>query len=97
MADPIALHSGPISAYMSVHEATNLAYVKYFGHVEAATKATFKSINAHHFVLDYQLPNDTQLYQSIIPFPTPLQDRAQIRPVLESMAKEAEEALGWVK
>ncbi|CAO3702400.1 unnamed protein product [Rhizopus stolonifer] len=92
MSDPILPHSPSISAYMSVHEATNLAYVRYFGQLEAST-ATFKSINSTQFTLDYTLSNGITGELSI-PFQTPLTDRQQIRPVLESMAKEAEEALG---
>ncbi|KAF1801254.1 hypothetical protein V8B55DRAFT_1389761 [Mucor lusitanicus] len=94
MSDPIAPHSAPIAAYMSVHEATNLAYVRYFGHIDNATKATFKSLDSRSFQLDYYLPNDTEVHQISIPFKTPLQKREDIRPVLEAMAKEAEEALG---
>lgn len=113
MSDPIAPHSAPISAYMSVHEgkpnawlhvhshygwlATNLAYVRYFGKIDHATKATFKNLNSTSFTLDYELPNDTQVYQVTIPFKTPLQTREEIRPVLEDMAKEAETHLGLVK
>ncbi|KAI9487215.1 MAG: hypothetical protein EXX96DRAFT_615009 [Benjaminiella poitrasii] len=94
MSDPIAPHSAPISAYMSVHEATNLAYVRYFGKIDNATKATFKSLNSRNFTLDYELPNDSKLYQVTISFKEPLQKREDIRPVLEEMAKEAENALG---
>ncbi|KAI7901987.1 uncharacterized protein BX663DRAFT_95834 [Cokeromyces recurvatus] len=94
MADPIAPHSAPISAYMSVHEATNLAYVRYFGKIDNATKAKFKSINSKNFTLDYELPNDSKVYQLTIPFKTPLKKREEIRPILEEMAKEAETALG---
>ncbi|KAG1455228.1 hypothetical protein G6F46_008262 [Rhizopus delemar] len=94
MSDPILPHSPSISAYMSVHEvATNLAYVRYFGQVDQATKATFKSLNARQFTLDYTLSDGTT-GQVSIPFKTPLTDRQEVRPVLESMAKEAEDALG---
>ncbi|KAI8647961.1 hypothetical protein BD408DRAFT_449038 [Parasitella parasitica] len=96
MSDPIAPHSAPISAYMSVHEATNLAYVRYFGRIDNATKAIFKSLDSRSFTLDYHLPNDSQIHQVTIPFKTPLLKRQDIRPVLEAMAKEAEEALGLV-
>lgn len=76
--------------------ATNLAYVRYFGPIDNATKATFKSLDSRSFQLDYYLPNDTQVHRISIPFKTPLQKREEIRPVLEAMAKEAEEALGLV-
>ncbi|GAA5801219.1 hypothetical protein HPULCUR_006662 [Helicostylum pulchrum] len=94
MSDPIAPHSAPIAAYMSVHEATNLAYVRYFGKIDNATKATFKSLDSLRFTLDYELPADTKIHSVTIPFKTPLQKREEIRVVLEAMAKEAEEALG---
>lgn len=77
--------------------ATNLAYVRYFGKVDNATKATFKSLDSRGFTLDYELPNDTKVHQTTIFFKTPLQKREEIRVVLEAMAKEAEEALGLVR
>ncbi|KAI9029576.1 hypothetical protein CLU79DRAFT_696043 [Phycomyces nitens] len=91
--DLIAPHSAPISAYMSVHSATNLAYVRYFGRQDSAVSATFKSLNSHSFTVEYLLPNGTR-GESVIPFPHLLTRRDEIRPVLESMAKEAESALG---
>jgi hypothetical protein len=115
MSDPIAPHSAPIAAYMSVHEgkhfnierekisliinsltATNLAYVRYFGKINNATKATFKSLDSRSFTLDYQQANSNEIRQITIPFKTALEKREEIRPVLEAMAKEAEEALGLV-
>ncbi|ORE19877.1 hypothetical protein BCV71DRAFT_176848 [Rhizopus microsporus] len=96
MTDPIAPHSPSISAYMSAHEATNLAYVRYFGKVDQATKATFKSISSTQFTVEYITTDGTEGTVSI-PFKTPLTKREDIRPVLESMAKEAEDALGLVK
>lgn len=77
--------------------ATNLAYVRYFGHIDNATKAIFKSLDSRSFTLDYHLPNDNETHQVSIPFKAPLQKREDIRPVLEAMAKEAEEALGLVR
>lgn len=76
--------------------ATNLAYVRYFGKIDNATKATFKSLDSLRFTLDYELPADTKIHSVTIPFKTPLQKREEIRVVLEAMAKEAEEALGLV-
>ncbi|KAI8137024.1 hypothetical protein BJV82DRAFT_675188 [Fennellomyces sp. T-0311] len=93
MSDPIAPHSGPISAYMSVHAATNLAYVRYFSKIDNATSATFKSINARGFTVTYTLPEGIE-QETFIEFKTPLTNREDIRPVLEEMAKEAETALG---
>lgn len=92
--DPIAPHSASISAYMSVHEATNLAYVKYFGKKNNATKATFKSLDSTGFTVEYTVENKEK-GEIYIPFQKVLTKREEIRPVLESMAKEAEEALGW--
>lgn len=77
--------------------ATNLAYVRYFGNIDNATKATFKSLDSRSFTLDYELPDDTKVHQAVIFFKTPLQKREEIRVVLEAMAKEAEEALGLVR
>ncbi|KAG2197960.1 hypothetical protein INT47_002987 [Mucor saturninus] len=94
MTDAIAPHSAPIAAYMSVHQATNLAYVRYFAKIDNATTATFKSLDSKTFTLDYTLPNDTTVHTVSIPFKAPLQKREDIRPVLEAMAKEAEESLG---
>ncbi|KAI8992498.1 hypothetical protein BDB01DRAFT_717536 [Pilobolus umbonatus] len=94
--DPIAPHSASISAYMSVHEATNLAYVRYFGKKDNATKATFKSLDANGFIIEYSV-NNTEKGEVFIPFKTNLTKREEIRPVLEAMAKEAEEALGLVR
>ena len=70
--------------------------MRYFGKVDTATKATFKSLDSQKFIVDYELPNDTTTHQSVIYFKTPLEKREDIRPVLEAMAKEAEEALGLV-
>ncbi|KAI9474867.1 hypothetical protein BDB00DRAFT_966270 [Zychaea mexicana] len=94
MADPIVPHSAPISAYMSVHSATNLAYVRYFAKVENAVSATFKNINAQGFTVSYTLPDDKEVHDAFIEFDTPLTKREEIRPVLENMASEAESALG---
>ncbi|KAI7852916.1 hypothetical protein BDC45DRAFT_442841 [Circinella umbellata] len=94
MSDPITPHSGPISAYMSVHEATNLAYVRYFAKVDNAVSATFKNINANGFTVSYKLPNDDNNHEVFIEFPILLTKREEIRPVLENMATEAEVALG---
>ncbi|KAL0075694.1 hypothetical protein J3Q64DRAFT_1769183 [Phycomyces blakesleeanus] len=91
--DLIAPHSAPISAYMSVHSATNLAYVRYFGRQDSAVSATFKSLNSRTFTVEYILGDGTR-GESVIPFPHLLTRREEIRPVLESMAKEAESALG---
>ncbi|CAO3618336.1 unnamed protein product [Cunninghamella blakesleeana] len=93
MVDPIAPHSAPISAYMSVHQATNLAYVRHFGKIDNAITATFHSIDANGFTVLYELPDGTSS-QVYITFATPLTKREQIRPILEEMAKEAEDALG---
>ncbi|KAI7877987.1 hypothetical protein K492DRAFT_165369 [Lichtheimia hyalospora FSU 10163] len=92
--DPIAPHSASISAYMSVHSATNLAYAKHFGNLDTASSANFESLNAHGFKLSYVLENGEQ-GETFIQFATPLTKREEIRPVLEGMAREAEEALGW--
>ncbi|KAG0166220.1 hypothetical protein DFQ28_007611 [Apophysomyces sp. BC1034] len=106
--DPIAPHSGPISAYMSAHAgcppglsthkltpslATNLAYVRYFANKDNATSATFRSLKATGFTVAYTLPDGTN-DEAFIEFKTPLVKREEVRPVLEAMAKEAETALG---
>jgi hypothetical protein len=75
--------------------ATNLAYVRYFANQETAVSATFKSINTRGFTVEYVLPDGT-VKDAFITFQTPLTKREEIRPVLERMAKEAEEALGLV-
>jgi hypothetical protein len=76
--------------------ATNLAYVRYFGKIDNATKAAFKSLDSRSFTLDYQQADSNETRQITIPFKTPLEKRQDIRPVLEAMAKEAEDALGLV-
>ncbi|KAI8074476.1 hypothetical protein BC940DRAFT_288332 [Gongronella butleri] len=93
MADPIAPHSAPISAYMSVHEATNVAYVRHFAGIDNVATATFDSIDSMGFYVNYTQKDgaDGRVY---IAFQSPLTKREQIRPVLEEMAKEAEAALG---
>ncbi|CAO3594915.1 unnamed protein product [Absidia cylindrospora] len=93
MSDPIAPHSAPISAYMSVHQATNLAYVRYFGNIDDARSATFERIEFTGFHVSYEKDNGTT-GQVFIAFNTPLTNREDIRPVLQDMAKEAEDALG---
>ncbi|KAI8146393.1 hypothetical protein BJV82DRAFT_534812 [Fennellomyces sp. T-0311] len=93
MSDPIAPHSAPISAYMSVHAATNLAYVRYFANKDNAESASFESLNSRGFTVSYTLPGGVK-EETFIEFKTPLTKREQIRPVLEEMAKEAESALG---
>ncbi|KAG0171191.1 hypothetical protein DFQ28_004096 [Apophysomyces sp. BC1034] len=93
MTDPIAPHSAPIAAYMSVHSATNLAYVRYFAKKDDAVSATFKHVNSRGFGLSYTMP-DGEEQETFIEFETPLTKRQDIRPVLEAMAKEAETALG---
>jgi hypothetical protein len=73
--------------------------VRYFGNKPNAIKATFKSLDAHGFTIEYNTAQENGL-TTVIPWPTssapPLKTREQIRPLLESMAKEAEEALGMV-
>ncbi|ORX51703.1 hypothetical protein DM01DRAFT_1337203 [Hesseltinella vesiculosa] len=93
MSDPIAPHSAPISAYMSVHEATNVAYVRHFAGIDNVATATFESINSQGFQVSYTL-KDGMTDRAYIAFKTPLTKREDIRPVLEEMAKEAETALG---
>lgn len=77
------------------HTATNLAYAKHFGNLDTASSANFESLNAQGFKLSYVLENGEQ-GETFIQFATPLTKREEIRPVLEGMAREAEEALGWV-
>ncbi|KAG2227994.1 hypothetical protein INT45_012018 [Circinella minor] len=92
--DPIAPHSAPIAAYMSVHTATNLAYVRYFAKQDSAESANFESLNSRGFTMSYKLPGDGVKHEAFIEFKTPLTKREEIRPVLEGMAQEAESALG---
>ncbi|KAI9484656.1 hypothetical protein BDB00DRAFT_965053 [Zychaea mexicana] len=91
--DPIAPHSAPIAAYMSVHTATNLAYVRYFANQDSAESANFESLNSRGFTMSYILPGGSK-QETFIGFKTPLTKREEIRPVLEAMAQEAEKALG---
>ncbi|ORZ12678.1 hypothetical protein BCR42DRAFT_355820 [Absidia repens] len=96
-SDPIVEHSISISAYMSGHEGANLAYVRHFGKKSDAVRATFKSLNADGFTIQYDTAQEKDL-ETVIPWPAtaspPLTKREQVRPILEEMAKEAEEALG---
>ncbi|KAI9246737.1 hypothetical protein BDA99DRAFT_526815 [Phascolomyces articulosus] len=92
--DPIAPHSAPIAAYMSVHTATNLAYVRYFANQDSAVSANFESLNSRGFTMSYKLTSEGEKQETFIEFKTPLTKREEIRPVLEEMAKEAESALG---
>ncbi|RUP23409.1 hypothetical protein BC936DRAFT_139007, partial [Jimgerdemannia flammicorona] len=71
----------------------NLAYVKYFAKATDAVSATFKSIDSTGFVVSYKKANGVEK-DARIEFQTPLTKREEIRPVLEAMAKEAEDALG---
>ncbi|OZJ05424.1 hypothetical protein BZG36_01653 [Bifiguratus adelaidae] len=91
--DPIVPHSAGISAYMSGHPATNLAYVKYFGKRPDAVSAQFQSIDSKGFTLSFT-DSHGQTGQVRAHFKTPLTKREEIRPVLQDMAKEAETALG---
>ncbi|KAI8377926.1 uncharacterized protein BYT42DRAFT_572203 [Radiomyces spectabilis] len=93
LADPIAQHSGPISAYMKGHTGANLAYARYFGGIDNAVSASFESLTSQGFTVSYVLPDSTQ-GEVFIRFAQPLSKREDIRIVLEAMAKEAEEALG---
>lgn len=78
------------------YTATNLAYAKHFGSLDTVSSANFESLNARGFTLSYVLENGEQ-GETFIEFATPLTRREEIRPVLEGMAREAEQALGWVK
>ncbi|OBZ89510.1 hypothetical protein A0J61_02444 [Choanephora cucurbitarum] len=91
--DPIAVFSAPISAYMSGHANVNLAYVKYFAKKTDATKAEFRNLNSQGFTVAYTLPDGSE-HEAFIQFNEPVKQREDIRPILENMAKEAEEALG---
>ncbi|KAI9317047.1 hypothetical protein BX666DRAFT_1941420 [Dichotomocladium elegans] len=95
-SDPIAPYSAPIVAYMSVHSATNLAYAKYYGRLYTAQSASFESLTARGFWLSYLLASGAR-GKIFIEFKPPLTNRDQIRPALETMAREAEAALGLVK
>ncbi|CAO3623890.1 unnamed protein product [Cunninghamella blakesleeana] len=93
----VVQYSEPISAYMSGLPNVNLAYVKHYAKKPEAIKATFKSLDANGFSLSYDTLEQQDL-EITIPWPTtyspPLTKREQIRPILEDMAKIAEEALG---
>ncbi|KAI8333222.1 hypothetical protein BD560DRAFT_415029 [Blakeslea trispora] len=93
LPDPIAVASAPISAYMSGHANVNLAYVKHFANKTEATSAEFKSLNSQGFTVSYTLP-DGSSHETFIQYNAPVKKREDIRPILENMAKEAEEALG---
>ncbi|KAI9299578.1 hypothetical protein BJ944DRAFT_274110 [Cunninghamella echinulata] len=95
--DLVVQYSDVISAYMSGLPNVNLAYVKYFGKQPEAIKATFKSLDAYGFTLEYETLDQQDLIMTISWPETcspPLTKREQIRPILEDMAKIAEEALG---
>lgn len=72
-----------------------MAYVRYFAGKDSAVSATFKSLNARGFTVEYTLSDGTS-GEAFIEFKKPLTKREEIRPVLEDMAKEAETALGLV-
>ncbi|KAG2234941.1 hypothetical protein BDF21DRAFT_467106 [Thamnidium elegans] len=93
LPDPIAVASGPVSAYMSGHDSANLAYVKYFAKKTDAVNATFKSLNSKGFIVTYKTQDGGE-HETFIEYNAPVQKREDLRPVLEDMAKEAEEALG---
>ncbi|GAA5801139.1 hypothetical protein HPULCUR_006581 [Helicostylum pulchrum] len=93
LPDPVAVASGPVSAYMSGHDSANLAYVKYFAKKTDAVSATFKSLNSKGFLVTYKT-QDGDEHETFIEYNAPVTKREDLRPVLEDMAKEAEEALG---
>ncbi|KAI9469653.1 MAG: hypothetical protein EXX96DRAFT_586980 [Benjaminiella poitrasii] len=93
LPDPLAMASGPISAYMSGHDNVNLAYVKYFGKKPEAVSATFKSLNSKGFLVVYKTSDGSE-HETFIEYTRPVTKREDVRPVLEDMAKEAEAALG---
>ncbi|GAA5808905.1 hypothetical protein MFLAVUS_002304 [Mucor flavus] len=93
LPDPVAIASGPVSAYMSGHDSANLAYVKYFAKKTDAVSATFKSLNSKGFLVAYKT-QDGGDHEAFIEYNAPVTKREDLRPVLEDMAKEAEEALG---
>lgn len=73
----------------------NLAYVKHFGGKTDAVSATFKSCNSKGFMVTYKTSDGTE-HETFIEYTSPVKTRQDLRPVLEAMAKEAEEALGMV-
>ncbi|RCH85492.1 hypothetical protein CU098_008424 [Rhizopus stolonifer] len=93
LPDPVAIASAPISAYMSGHPNVNLAYVKHYAKKQDATSATFKSLNSQGFTVSYTLPDGSE-HETFIEYNAPVKKREDVRPVLEDMAKEAEQALG---
>ncbi|KAI9271423.1 hypothetical protein BY458DRAFT_509421 [Sporodiniella umbellata] len=91
MYDPIAPYSDAITTYMKYYKATNLAYILHFTRLDA-TSATFKNINRSGFRLEYTLANSAT-GEVGIRFKKALTNPTQVSGVLESMAKEAENAL----
>jgi hypothetical protein len=72
-----------------------MAYVRHFANIDNVKTATFHNIESTGFRVNYET-TDGISGQAFITFNTPLTRREDIRPVLEEMAKEAEEALGLV-
>ncbi|KAG9289504.1 hypothetical protein G9A89_001276 [Geosiphon pyriformis] len=78
---------------MNTHPFTLLAYAKYFGEAKMAISARMTGIDSNGFIV--MVKNEDETEEEIeIKFKQRLKGYEEVRPVLEDMSKEAEEALG---
>lgn len=72
-----------------------MAYVKYFSKKKDAVSASFKALNSKGFTIIYKTSDNSE-YEAFIEYNTPVTKIEDVPPILESMAIEAETALGMV-
>ncbi|ORE01098.1 hypothetical protein BCV72DRAFT_299788 [Rhizopus microsporus var. microsporus] len=91
--DSVAISGNPLVNYMSEQKSVSLAYVKYFSKKKDAVSASFKALNSKGFTIIYKTSDNSE-YEVFIEYNTPVTKIEDVPPILESMAIEAETALG---
>ncbi|KAG8763538.1 hypothetical protein FRC12_008515 [Ceratobasidium sp. 428] len=94
--DVIASRSGFLCQYMTHHQDTLVAYVKYFGQVKGdVTSARMTAIDSKSMSLEYVEDGKTQTTRLLIEPPLEIYD--EVKPRLIAMKEEALEGLGMIE
>ncbi|KAH7333995.1 hypothetical protein B0J17DRAFT_577853 [Rhizoctonia solani] len=93
--DAIGSRSGFLCQYMSHHQDTLVAYVKYFGKVDGdVTSARMTTIDSKSMTLEYVVDGKTR--RTNVVFDPPIELYDEVKPRLISMREEALEGVGMV-
>ncbi|CAE6435962.1 unnamed protein product [Rhizoctonia solani] len=93
--DVIGSRSGFLCQYMSAHQDTLVAYVKYFSQVDGdVTSARMTAIDSKSMTLEYVADGKTQ--RTNVVFDPPIEVYDEVKPRLIAMREEALEGVGMV-